>query len=120
MEVDQRDSALGLVPRVQADKLPSYQGKRVSVVGKVVNRQPGHLTLQVAGTQTVTATLLGVDEGSILLNQVYELVGTASADGSLVDAQPPVQYSDNFDLSAYYSAVALTHDPRFSHMFWGV
>jgi hypothetical protein len=44
MEVEQRDSALGLVPRVPADMLPSYQDKRVSVVGKVVNRQPGHLT----------------------------------------------------------------------------
>jgi hypothetical protein len=117
MEVDER-APVGLVPRVPADKLPSYQGKRVSVVGKVVSRQPGHVTLQVAGTQTVTATLLGADEGAILLNQVYELVGTASADGSLVDAQPPVQYSDNFDLAAYYSAVALAHDPRFSHMFW--
>ncbi len=118
MQRDDRNLAMSR-PRVAGSMLPKFVGKRVCVVGKVVQRPPGanQVVLLTAENSQVVIKVLRSDDSMFQLNHIYEVVGFVNPDHSIGEEMNTV-YSDNFDLVSYNKAIGLAHEPRFAQMFW--
>ncbi|CAG9460968.1 unnamed protein product [Pedinophyceae sp. YPF-701] len=102
--------AVKSTPRVNAALMPQFNGKQVTLVGKVLQQNP--LIIQTSdGDQVEVAT----NNTTPIHNQVIEVVGTVSGHRSMTEISR-TNFADGFDLDTYDKMVNLYNSQNYAAM----
>ncbi|KAI7843805.1 hypothetical protein COHA_002703 [Chlorella ohadii] len=99
-------------PRVNAQQLSQFVGKRVTLVGRIEGVEGNTLQLRTPDNGVIAVQLQNMAPQVSLL-EVQGLVNSPTS----VTEETLTPLSDNFDLANYGELCKLAHSPQFRHMF---
>ncbi|KAL4426964.1 hypothetical protein ABPG77_009525 [Micractinium sp. CCAP 211/92] len=99
-------------PRVNAQLMGEFVGKKVRLVGRVDGVEGSSMRLRTSDDGTVTVNLQGVAPQC----QIVEVEGVVNSPNTITE-ESTCSLTDNFDMSNYNELCKLANSPQYRHMF---
>ncbi|KAI9242904.1 hypothetical protein MVEG_04211 [Podila verticillata NRRL 6337] len=93
--------SLPTTPRVNSSMLATYVGQPVRFVGKIVEQNGTHATMQASDHGQVQ---INMNHSSQYTSQYIEVIGEVQSDGS-INEMVSASFGDSFDLETYNQLV---------------
>mmetsp|Transcript_23163 Transcript_23163/g.23373 ORF Transcript_23163/g.23373 Transcript_23163/m.23373 type:complete len:108 (-) Transcript_23163:121-444(-) len=99
--------------RINGRMLNSYKGRRVIVMGEVIQQDKDRYFLRTSDGMEITAYL---QPGEYINSKFAQFTGTVGADGILV-VETVHSTTDNFNMANYDKYIQLTNNSNFEEVF---
>ncbi|PSC72767.1 replication A 14 kDa subunit B [Micractinium conductrix] len=100
------------VPRVNAELMGQYVGKRVKLVGRVEGAEGSTLRLRAPDETVVTVNMAN----PVPQSQYVEVEGVVNSAANMTE-ETCTPFGDNFDLSNYNQMCKLAAQQQYRHIF---